>query len=99
MRGTIVTGLLMAACLPTAAAAAEIGRIKAALGAASVVRGKAVSRAVAGQLLQVSDVLRTGPDGRGRRSLRDAPGVPRRDRPRSGDDRARAIGIAWVWIT
>lgn len=56
----------MAACLSTAcvAAAAEIGRIKSVAGAAAVVRGKTVIPAAAGQLLQVSDVLRTGRDGR-----------------------------------
>lgn len=66
MRGTLVAGLLMAACLSTAcvAAAAEIGRIKSVAGAAAVVRGKTVIPAAAGQLLQVSDVLRTGRDGR-----------------------------------
>jgi hypothetical protein len=66
MRGTIVAALLMAAALSTAAAAAspEIGRIKSVTGAASVVRGKTVTRAAPGQLLQVSDVLNTGPDGR-----------------------------------
>ena len=64
MRGPIVTGLLMAACLSTAASAGEIGRIKSVAGAASVVRGKTVTPAAAGQLLQVSDVLKTGADGR-----------------------------------
>jgi hypothetical protein len=54
----------MAACLSTAAAAGEIGRIKSVTGAASVVRGKAVTPAAPGQLLQVSDVLKTGKDGR-----------------------------------
>jgi hypothetical protein len=64
MRGAIVAGLLMAAGLSTVASAAEIGRIKSVAGAASVIRGKAVTPAVAGELLQVSDVLRTGPSGR-----------------------------------
>ena len=66
MRGTLVAGLLMAACLSTAAAAngPEIGRIKSVAGAASVVRGKTVAPAAPGELLQVGDVLRTGPDGR-----------------------------------
>jgi hypothetical protein len=56
----------MAACLSTAATAGagEIGRIKSVTGAASVVRGKTAMPAVAGQLLQVSDELRTGADGR-----------------------------------
>jgi hypothetical protein len=60
----VVAGLLMAAMLSTAAAAADIGRIKSVAGAASVVRGKTVTPAVAGQLLQVSDVLKTGANGR-----------------------------------
>jgi len=64
MRGTIVAGLLMAAALSTAAGAAEIGRLKTVAGAVSIVRGKAAIPAAAGQLLQVSDVIRTGPDGR-----------------------------------
>lgn len=66
MRGTLTAGLLMVAALSTAGAAtaAEIGRIKSLTGAAAVVRGKTSTPAVAGQLLQVSDVLRTGPDGR-----------------------------------
>lgn len=56
----------MAAGLSTFAAAApsEIGRIKSTAGTASVIRGKAVTPATAGQLLQTSDVLRTGADGR-----------------------------------
>jgi hypothetical protein len=55
----------MAAGLSTAVAdAAEIGRIKTVVGAASVVRGRAVTPASAGQTLLVSDVLRTGPNGR-----------------------------------
>ncbi|MBV9509961.1 MAG: FecR domain-containing protein [Caulobacteraceae bacterium] len=56
----------MAALVSTAAAAAgaDIGRIKSATGAASVVRGKAVTRAAPGQALQVGDVLKTGADGR-----------------------------------
>ncbi len=61
---TIVAGLLIAAVLSTAAAAADIGRIKSVAGAATVVRGKLVTRAVAGLPLQVSDVLKTGRDGR-----------------------------------
>jgi hypothetical protein len=66
MRATIAAGLLMAAGLSTAcaASAAEIGRIKSVIGVASVVRGKTSSPAAAGQLLQVSDVLRTGAGGR-----------------------------------
>jgi len=66
MRRTLVAGLLMAAAVSTAMAAnaAEIGRIKSVTGAASVLRGKAVLPAAAGQLLQVSDVLKTGPTGR-----------------------------------
>jgi len=64
MRAAVVAGLLMAACLSTAASAAEIGRIKSVAGSASVVRGKAATPAAPGQLLQVSDVLKTGADGR-----------------------------------
>src|SRR5579872_5126319 len=66
MRRLVLAGLLMAAALSTAAAAAtaEIGRIKTVVGAASVLRGKLVTPAAAGQLLQVSDVLKTGPGGR-----------------------------------
>ena len=66
MRGTVLAGLLMAALLSTAAAAAtpEIGRIKSVAGVASVVRGKTVTPAAAGELLQVSDVLKTGASGR-----------------------------------
>ncbi|HWA62133.1 MAG TPA: FecR domain-containing protein [Caulobacteraceae bacterium] len=66
MRGPVIAALLMVVGLSTAAgaSAAEIGRIKTVIGAASVVRGKTVSPAVAGQLLQVSDVLRTGANGR-----------------------------------
>ena len=64
MRATLIAGLLMAASLSTAAAAGEVGRIKSVVGAASVVRGKVVTRATPGLLLQVSDVLKTGPDGR-----------------------------------
>src|SRR5580658_4153589 len=66
MRGTLVAGLLMAASLSTAAAAngPEIGRIKSVVGAASIVRGKTIVPATPGELLQVGDVLRTGPDGR-----------------------------------
>jgi hypothetical protein len=67
MRRVVVAGLLMAALLSTAVAAAataEIGRIKSVVGAASVIRGKIVTPAAAGQLLQVSDVLKTGANGR-----------------------------------
>jgi hypothetical protein len=66
MRSVIVAGLLMAAALSTAAAASagEIGRIKSVSGAAQVVRGKSVTRAAAGELLQVGDLLKTGADGR-----------------------------------
>lgn len=66
MRATMIAGLLMAACLSTEAAAgpAEIGRIKSVAGPATVVRGKSVTPAAAGELLQVSDVLKTGAGGR-----------------------------------
>jgi len=63
MRVAIATGLLMVACLSTASAA-EIGRIKSVVGDAAVVRGKSATPATAGELLQVSDVIRTGPGGR-----------------------------------
>ena len=65
MREAWVAGLLMVAALSTPAVAwAEIGRIKTVVGSASVVRGKAVTPAAPGVLLQVSDVLQTGKDGR-----------------------------------
>ena len=54
----------MAALLSTTAAAQEIGRIKTVDGPASVMRGKAVLPAAVGQVLQVSDVLATGKEGR-----------------------------------
>jgi hypothetical protein len=64
MRGLVVAGLLIAAGLSTAAEAADIGRIKSVTGAATVVRGKTVTRAAPGEPLQTSDVIRTGGDGR-----------------------------------
>jgi hypothetical protein len=66
MRKLVLAGLLITACLSTAAmaGAAEIGRIKSVAGAAQVIRGKTVIPATPGQLLQVGDVLRTGADGR-----------------------------------
>jgi len=64
MGRTMIAGLLMAACLSTAAAATEIGRVKTVAGSAQVVRGKTVIAAAPGQLLQVNDVLKTGRDGR-----------------------------------
>ena len=65
MRGPIVAGLLMLACLSTASvAAAEIGRIKSVSGAANIVRGKAATPATPGYQLLVSDVIATGKDGR-----------------------------------
>ncbi len=66
MGRAIVAALLMAAWLSTgvAQAAPEIGRIKSVAGAAFLVRGKALSPAAPGELLQVKDVLRTGRDGR-----------------------------------
>jgi hypothetical protein len=55
----------MAALLSTpSVAAAEIGRIKSVAGAASVVRGKAATPAAIGYKLEVSDVIKTGADGR-----------------------------------
>jgi hypothetical protein len=65
MRRSRVAGLLMVAALSTPSlAAAEIGRIKTVTGAASVVRGKAVTPATPGYQLLVSDVLTTGGNGR-----------------------------------
>ena len=66
MRASIIAGLLIAAGLSTAAAgtASDIGRIKSVTGAVWVARGKSVAPATAGELLQVSDVLRTGANGR-----------------------------------
>ena len=65
MRGAWVAGLLMVAALSTPSLAmAEIGRIKTVTGAASVVRGKAVTPATPGYQLLVSDVLTTGGNGR-----------------------------------
>lgn len=65
MRGPILAGLLMLACLSTATvAAAEIGRIKSVSGAANIVRGKAATPATPGYQLLVSDVIATGKDGR-----------------------------------
>ncbi len=64
MRG-MAAGLLMAGALSTAALAApQIGRIKSVTGAAQVIRGKSAMPATPGELLQVSDVLTTGRDGR-----------------------------------
>src|SRR5271154_7077102 len=65
MRGTIAAGLLIIACLSTAsaAAAAEIGRIKSVTGTAVVLRGKIAIPAAAGQLLEVRDVIKTGAGG------------------------------------
>jgi hypothetical protein len=53
----------MAAWLSTASAA-EIGRIKSVTGDAAVVRGKTATPATPGELLQVNDVIKTGPAGR-----------------------------------
>ena len=65
MRKSWVAGLLMVAALSTPSlASAEIGRIKSVAGAASVVRGKAVTPAAPGFQLLVSDVLTTGGNGR-----------------------------------
>jgi outer membrane protein OmpA-like peptidoglycan-associated protein len=55
---------VVAAALTSQAAAAEIGRIKAAAGAANIMRGKSTLPATPGQTLDVSDVLVTGKDGR-----------------------------------
>ncbi len=69
MRRTAAAGLLMLVSLSMAAgaafaAAADIGRIKSVTGAVFVVRGGATTPATPGQVLQVSDVLKTGADGR-----------------------------------
>jgi hypothetical protein len=65
MRGPLVAGLLMLACLSTASvASAEIGRIKSVTGAANILRGKAATPATPGYQLLVSDVIATGKDGR-----------------------------------
>ena len=64
MRAAIVTGFLISAAMSTAAVAQDIGRIKSVSAPASVVRGKQVLPATVGQVLQVSDVLTTGKDGR-----------------------------------
>jgi len=55
---------MVAALSTPSLAAAEIGRIKTVTGAASVVRGKAVTPATPGYQLLVSDVLTTGGNGR-----------------------------------
>jgi len=65
MRAILATGCLVAGlALAGAASAADIGRIKSVTGAVSVVRGASTTSAVVGQALQVSDVLKTGADGR-----------------------------------
>ena len=64
MRTAIITGFLIAAVISTTAVAQEIGRIKTVAAPASVMRGKAVLPATVGQVLQVSDVLTTGKEGR-----------------------------------
>jgi hypothetical protein len=60
----IFAGFLVAAAFTSCASAAEIGRVKAAAGAANVVRGKALVPATPGLTLDVADVLVTGKDGR-----------------------------------
>lgn len=65
MRGSWAAGLLMASVLSTPSLAfAEIARVKTVVGAASIVRGKAVTPAAPGSQLLVRDVLTTGPTGR-----------------------------------
>jgi len=65
MRAILATGCLVAGlALAGAASAADIGLIKSVTGAVSVVRGALTTSAVVGQALQVSDVLKTGADGR-----------------------------------
>lgn len=60
----IFAGFVLAASLSSVALAAEIGRVKAVTGAATVMRGKAVLPAKPGLPLGVADVLVTGKDGR-----------------------------------
>jgi hypothetical protein len=67
MRTMTIAGLLMLAGLSMAGAAlaaADIGRVKSVTGAVSIVRGAATLPATPGLALQVSDVIKTGPDGR-----------------------------------
>ena len=64
MRIAIATGLLIATCVSTPSLAAEIGRIKSTIGTAKVLRGPASLPAKPGLVLDVKDVLSTGPDGR-----------------------------------
>lgn len=64
MHRPIFAGLLIAASLSTHTLAAEIGRVKAVSGQANVQRGPASQAAKPGVVLDVSDVLVTGPDGR-----------------------------------
>ena len=78
MRTKRVAGLLMLACLSMAtlsisgaAQAADIGRIKTVTGNVTVVRGGAGTPAAVGQVLQVSDVIKTGADGRAGVTLAD----------------------------
>lgn len=60
----IFAGLLIAASLSTHALAAEIGRVKAATGQATIVRAKASLPARPGLALQPQDMLVTGANGR-----------------------------------
>ena len=64
MRIPFLAGLLIAAAMSTAAAAADIGRIKTVAGIAAVQRGTASLPAKPGLVLSVKDVLTTGKDGR-----------------------------------
>jgi hypothetical protein len=64
MLKSIAAGLLIAAALSTQALSADIGRIKTVVGRASLLRGAATLPATPGQMLNVKDVLTTGPDGR-----------------------------------
>jgi len=61
--GRTVVALIVTALL-AAPAAAEIGTVKKAVGAATVLRGKAVLPAQPGTRLDVGDTLVTGKDGR-----------------------------------
>jgi hypothetical protein len=60
----IFVGLLITVALSTQAFAAEIGRVKAVSGPATIQRGPASQPARPGVVLDVADVIVTGPAGR-----------------------------------
>ncbi len=64
MHRPIFAGLLIAVSLSTATLAAEIGRVKAVTGAATIQRGAATQPARPGVVLDVADTIVTGADGR-----------------------------------